>query len=146
MGQAAKEAPSVHESQAGILSGHAMTQSAVRWSKVAGLAWLADLGAGLVVQVVFVTSLNASRGDFVATLLASLAFDLLILLLGLRLVRRPTRTVLVVSLAFALLSAVSWGWSPPGLEAWMWLSWLSVSIAGVASLLGLIVARRGQPT
>ena len=133
------------KSQAGGLSGQAMTQSAVRWSKVPGLVWLVGLGAGLAFQVALVTSLSASLGDYVATLLANLVLDLLILLLGLRLVRRPTGTVLLVSLALALFCAVSWGLSPPGLEAWVWLSVLTVGIAGLASLAGMIAAWRGQP-
>jgi len=123
-----------------------MTQSAVRWSKVAGLAALVGLGAGLVAQVALMASLSASRGDYLVTLILNLVLDLLILLLGLRLVRRPTRTVLLVSLALALFSAVSWGSSPPGLEVWVWLSVLPVGIAGLASLAALIVDRRRQPT
>jgi hypothetical protein len=121
-----------------------MTQNAVRWSMVAGTAWLVGIAIGLVLQFAFVTFLRASGGDFVATLLSNLVFDLLLLLLAVRLLRRPTRTVLVVSLALALLSAVGPGWSPPGFEAWTWLSWLGAGIAGLASLAALIIARRGQ--
>ena len=135
----------MRESQAGGLSGQAMTPSAVRWSQVAGLAWLVALALSFVGLVVLLTAHSASLADFVATLLINLVFDVLTLLLGLRLVRRPTRTVLLVSVALALFSAVSWGSTPPGLEVWFWLPSLPVAVAGLASLAGLIVARRGQP-
>ena len=113
-----------------------------RWAVAAGVAWLVGFAQYVAVSLFLGIELaSASVGFFVYPLLA--------LLVGVTLLWRPTRAVLLVSISAAaailVISVSTLGF--PSLSPPDWLSWLPVAAAGVASVIALIVGRNlGSPT
>jgi hypothetical protein len=114
-----------------------MATIAIRWSIVAGVAWLVGFGQFVLIW--------AGLGLGLPLLLIGFAiYGAWALGLGFMLLRRPKRTILAVSLVFAIVSLVlNWAALPaPALEGPYWLSWVPDAVAGIASLAGVLASRK----
>jgi hypothetical protein len=116
-----------------------VSSSASRWSAIAGIAWLVGFGQLFLIW--------AGTGLGPTLLIVAMAFyGVWALVLGVVLLKRPARTVLVLSLAFAVVSlVVNWSAIPmPSLGGPYWLAWLPDATAGVASLAAVLLGRTPQ--
>ena len=113
-------------------------RGALTWARIAGGAWL--VGFALFVYVGIGPLLRLELG---ALLIGLLTYGLWALLLGLRLVRRPTRVVLIAWLIFAVvLLALYAPLLVRGGSAL--LAYGPDAVAGAASLAALLLERRGK--
>jgi hypothetical protein len=122
-----------------VIEGEIMTRSAGLWAAVAGVAWLVGLAQ-------FVLTVAEAGVGLPFVLIGVAVYGAWALALGVLLLRRPTRTILTVSLVFAVITVLlNWPTLPaPSLDGPYWLTWLPDVVAGISSLAGLIAARRKQ--
>jgi hypothetical protein len=110
-----------------------MGKTARRWSAIAGIAWLVGFLQLLLIW--------AGLGIDLRLLgLALILYGAWALALGVLLLTRPTKGVLLLSLAFAVVSLLlNWSALPmPSLAGPHWLTWLPDSVAALASLAALL--------
>ena len=121
--------------------GRTMNRTAVACAVVAGLAWM----TGFVLFLAIGVNTVVQTGDASGMLLGFLMYGAWALALGVLLLRRPSRAIFAVSLAFAAFLLVLYGpIAAPGLslQDLSWLSYVPDVTAAAASSVGLIAAGR----